>query len=81
MSQIRLKSCPFCGGKAELKNKRECYGHGENIEEHFVSCIICGASGARISEYRFSPKVAISKAIKFWNTRHQETDNEEDDGR
>ena len=60
-----LKPCPFCGGKAELINRKryalpnECY----------VLCLNCGASsGADYDETK--------NVIKQWNTRVKEVTND-----
>ena len=33
-----LKPCPFCGGKAVLKETYRYIGHGESIPQYFVKC-------------------------------------------
>ena len=54
-SEIHIKPCPFCGGKAEVK---KCH-HKKN---YYVVCGDCGAETSR--DYLFN----IS-AANAWNTR------------
>ena len=53
-----LKSCPFCGGSAEV-------GHTFSDTMIFIECCECGAaSDTEITD--------IEKAIQAWNTRYSE---------
>ena len=61
-----LKMCPFCGGKAILKEKIECYGHGDYAKEYFVECKSCGVCSKKVCERE---RFANEKAIEAWNTR------------
>lgn len=56
---IELKTCPFCGGKAEVKIIAYHYK-----EWHKVMCIICGA-GTRL----YSDE---DQCIYSWNEREKE---------
>ena len=66
---IELKPCPFCGGKAKLKEDTQCWGHGMFIKEYFVKCIQCGGKSRTSAVYDISEDVAKATAIDAWNTR------------
>ena len=58
MSEIELKPCPFCGGKAELKM---------NDQKVWAQCVECGARTQVVwiaAEYCANDKVA-----EAWNRR------------
>lgn len=59
----KLKSCPFCGGKAVLK-----IWIGPSIPESKVSCEKCFASSAFF--------IKDSEAIEAWNKRTEVKDDE-----
>ena len=61
MSEIKLKPCPFCGGKAELRINVSFYG--ENI--YGISCLTEGCIANTMTE-NFSRKI---DAIEAWNRR------------
>lgn len=66
MAEIKLKPCPFCGGKAEIKR---CVGFGFGIEQAYVECTRCKAQTKRIE-----PSVnycANDKATELWNKREE----------
>ena len=59
-----LKSCPFCGGEAELKHQTYAIS---NVVYSYVICKECGASTATIKQ---SPSICSDdKAIEAWNKR------------
>ena len=61
----KLRSCPFCGGDAELKEKD--YAMIGHKVQAYVRCKVCGAT----SNY-FSENIAYcanEKAIGAWNRR------------
>lgn len=70
----KLKPCPFCGAKVEMK-KQESLGY--NPERVFAECKPCGIrfeeSGIE-KQTRYGPSYdmadAIKKLEKRWNTRH-----------
>ena len=57
---IKLKPCPFCGGKAEIRRDSE-------TETFFV--VICTNCPATVSRSWFSKK---QEAINAWNMRTSE---------
>lgn len=61
MSEIKLKPCPFCGGKAALKGD-------------FFSLVKCEECGAETRKVEISKKYSSDeKAVEAWNRR---TDND-----
>ncbi len=57
--QNELKPCPFCGGKANLKEK---YIHGvANRKNYWVVCTNC--------QIRIQDRNSVEKAIEQWNRR------------
>ena len=77
MATINLKACPFCGGEAELKERRICLDRG-----YRASCSECGVHGQlvlvnhpkmRFGELdettRYTAQQAEKKAAELWNAR------------
>lgn len=56
MPEIKLKPCPFCGGRAEMSPTYPSI--------HALVCIRCDAKTA---DY-----LSIPAAVKAWNTRYSE---------
>lgn len=67
--QSVLKTCPFCGGEAELVKDVHCAGHGEYVETTYVHCKDCGAKGPLFSDYDDDRANMTPNAIKGWNRR------------
>ena len=64
MSDIELKTCPFCGGKA----KSEVYCQPMGIRAYVR--IVCSKCGARSTGIVESPRYcAEEKAAEIWNRR------------
>ena len=63
MSEAKLKTCPFCGGRAELTEDRYAYG-GAPFK---VECRDCGANRTDYGR---------EDAIAAWNDRRPEEDTE-----
>lgn len=61
MSEIKLKPCPFCGGKVYIDNE-DCYGY-EHID-FFVHCDNCSLQFGFASQFETE-----EEAAKAWNTR------------
>ncbi len=60
----KLKPCPFCGNRAELKIRRGDYGYTPDYYK--VKCISCGAEISEVSgDYVDLTELVIGK----WNTR------------
>ena len=58
MPEIKLKPCPFCGGKASLNDNSSC---------SYVHCEKCGATG---ESFNMSKKYSSDeKAAEAWNRR------------
>ena len=58
-----LKSCPFCGGKAELIKR----AYEDNTGYALVSCKACGNMTKQF--YKSLDFCAVDEAIKSWNRR------------
>lgn len=56
--QNKLKSCPFCGGKAIILHTDPSY----QLSHFFVTCNSCGVETPRVSRTR-------EQAIEVWNRR------------
>lgn len=74
MKEKELKPCPFCGGKAFLKDgKPETFGTFEAL----VICKNCSASVVGVSRINFATHrfekngydTAQKQAVKAWNRR------------
>lgn len=62
-----LKPCPFCGGEAEVVNRREI--QGEQLTA-YVECKGCGASGKIVFQTLNKRDIEyISEAIEAWERR------------
>lgn len=67
MDEIKIKPCPFCGGKAEIKRYVEFA-----FEQAYVECTDCGARTRMIDP---SLKYcANDKAAELWNNREEKPD-------
>ncbi len=65
MNNIKLKTCPFCGGSAAILRSQ---GTWERAPKFFVACMKCGAETPRTSRCR-------SDAAHKWNTRAGKSDD------
>lgn len=63
MNEIKLKPCPFCGGKVKVKIVKNNF---YNEEVYFIKCQKCGAV---ISFDNHTCNVAPEKAIDYFNRR------------
>jgi Lar family restriction alleviation protein len=65
-----IKTCPFCGGGAELREKIKSAGHGESHTRDYVYCEKCGAEGPSIHDINIIDSARRkSIAIDCWNRR------------
>lgn len=65
MAEIKLKPCPFCGGKAEIKRYV-----GFAFEQAYVECTSC-----EVQTKMIDPSLkycANDKAAELWNNREEE---------
>ena len=73
----KLKVCPFCGGEAELEEKRVYLDRG-----YLASCTECGVHGKLVlvnhpkmtasgldESTRYTADQAAKKAAELWNAR------------
>ena len=69
MGKIKLKPCPFCGGKMVLSNLYSREADADNYA-HFVYCRKCKASGPVITGNEVEPgECRWDKAREAWNRR------------
>lgn len=70
-----LKKCPYCGGKASVKEALGDHFYGGRIfKGYFVSCNSCGAStgSSTYTHFKFVVDTRLLLAIRNWNIRHLE---------
>lgn len=70
MKVQNIKRC-LCGGKAEVRTRRECFGHGDFAERTYVECTACHAKSKDVYDRDTVKEDIIPKAIKFWNRQNQ----------
>lgn len=67
MSEIFLKACPFCAGKAEFSIGKT----GDGKDWHYIECENCAAMGPQV-EYA-SHNIQVKEALaEAWNNRSTE---------
>ena len=66
----QLKPCPFCGGKAHIRN--DIYTYYETV---CVSCEGCGAQSIRkISNGYYGKHCSYKEIAELWNRRVKESE-------
>lgn len=70
---MKVKTCPFCGGKPYLESSQRGYVDGESTKVCYVRCRKCNARSPRLNIKDFghtSRSVeAIEKVVEMWNSR------------
>ena len=64
--ELKLKSCPFCGGEAVLNHGHMITATGQYLAN--VKCSECGIA-SRVVWSTDSPEEAVKEAIEAWNRR------------
>lgn len=68
MADVKLKSCPFCGGEAYYRTPTHLKGTAFDVM--MVECKQCGASPYAVEVYENDTEENKRKAIaEFWNRR------------
>lgn len=67
MSKNKLRPCPFCGKKAEIKN----IGSSGTTNFYMVTCLTSRCYGHQYT-YNSSPFTNKDEAVKAWNRRKGE---------
>lgn len=62
-----LKTCPFCGGEAQLVFEEGSFDWASDL--NYVKCTKCGARGAVWHSNLVDESVKAQQAIKSWNNR------------
>ncbi|MBQ2348000.1 MAG: Lar family restriction alleviation protein [Clostridia bacterium] len=73
MNEIKLKSCPFCGGKPYFETNHRAFINAKTTKVAYVRCKSCNARTERIPLERYG-KTSHSfetelDAIAAWNKR------------
>ena len=70
----KLRSCPFCGGRAYVRRQKHCYGHGDYGDQIAVVCEKCYAEGPLYENYmtKLTVKELSQMAEDAWNHRERE---------
>lgn len=61
-----LKSCPFCGGDAELNFNKDTYKY---YHRGLIYCKECGATSESIELYHHNFNMETDLVVKTWNRR------------
>ena len=70
----QLKPCPFCGGKAHIRNVTENDGY-VHYETVCVLCEDCGAQSVRkISDGYYGCYCSYEEIAELWNRRVKESE-------
>lgn len=68
-----LLPCPFCGGKAEIRNETVRDTPSDRYEVVFVTCLDCGASTERkVSDGYYGLRCRDDEIAALWNRRVDE---------
>ena len=68
-----LLPCPFCGGKAEIRNETVCDTPRDCYEVVFVKCLECGASTEKkVSDGYYELYCSDEEIAELWNRRVME---------
>ena len=71
----QLKPCPFCGGKAHIRNVTENDAH-VHYETVCVLCEDCGAQSIRkISNGYYGKQCSDEEIAELWNRRVKESED------
>lgn len=64
---IKIKPCPFCGGRARVIGKRS-----KGMTDYCISCSKCGARSRAVAvrPWHSNKFVAQCQTAKLWNTRY-----------
>ena len=77
MSEIKLKPCPFCGGKPYIETNHRAFINAKTTKVAFVRCKGCNARTERIPLEKYGKTShsleAELDAIEAWNKRTEKT--------
>ncbi len=73
MNKVKLKPCPFCGGKAYLETNHRAFIKAQTTKVAFVRCLNCNARTQRIELVKYGKTShsieAENEAAQAWNRR------------
>ena len=61
----KLKNCPFCGGKAEIKYVQSGWSY-ENTA--YIKCNNCGATSQHLN-ITYREEELVNRIVDMWNKR------------
>ena len=77
MNEIKLKPCPFCGGKPYLETNHRAFINAKTTKVAYVRCKSCNARTERIPLEKYGKTShsfeAELDAIEAWNKRTERT--------
>lgn len=73
MGNVKLKPCPFCGGKAYLETNHRAFIKAQTTKVAYVRCLNCNARTQRIELAKYGKTShsieADNEAVQAWNRR------------
>lgn len=70
---MKIKNCPFCGGKPYLERSHRAFIKAQTTRVAFVKCTECNARSGRVELSKYGntshSAKAEEEAIKLWNNR------------
>ena len=78
--EIKLKPCPFCGGKPYSFVEEQTTVLSEPYTRAVVRCTNCEARIQYVIDGYIKPSVVLTKAIEKWNRRAEPTQEETIEG-
>ena len=73
MGNVKLKPCPFCGGKAYLETNHRAFIKAQTTKVAYVRCLNCNARTQRIELAKYGKTShsieANNEAVQAWNRR------------
>lgn len=78
---VKLKTCPFCGGRPYLEESQRGFVNGKSTHVCFVRCSVCNARSERVDLSDYGCSSYCGDAIKIvsesWNNRVEDTETVE----
>lgn len=69
IEELKLKPCPFCGGKADVRTRHD------KFTRMYAQCGYCGAKSDEIAAEIYATRIeARNRAAVLWNNRMEENE-------